>query len=144
MTPTARALKDLKELGFTAGKVEHYSIFTHRTHDLFGWCDIVSCRQGVGVLFIQVTSGYNHSTRVKKIKASETFPGVIASGARVEVWSYSKMGKAGKRKLWTLRREELKQEQAVSKIPRRRCTNAHEEEAAESEEGDGGAPGKEG
>lgn len=113
MTPTARALKSLRELGFIAGVVERYNPHTKKKNDLFGFIDIVSAREGVGILFVQATSGSHHAARVTKIRASDEFAKLIASGGRVEVWSYAKRGARGKRKTWTLRREELRLDNLV-------------------------------
>lgn len=107
-SPTARALADLRELGFAAQVVERFCIYSKRRIDLFGFIDIVAMHAGVGLLGIQATSDSNHAARVTKIKASPLFPVWLAAGGRVEVWSYGLRGDRGSRKTWTLRREEVK------------------------------------
>ena len=107
-SPTARALKEMRSLGFIAGVVERFNSFTKQKNDLFGFVDVVCAHPDCGLLFVQVTSGSNHAARVAKIRESENFPKLLAAGGRVEVWSYAKQGPRGKRKKWVLRREELK------------------------------------
>ncbi len=107
MSPTARSLKDLREMGFTAQVVERWCAFSRRRVDLFNIVDIVAMREGVGVLFVQCCAGASHAARVAKVKAEPRLPAILASGARVEIWSYAKKGARGKRKMWELRREEV-------------------------------------
>jgi hypothetical protein len=107
MTPTARALKDLKEMGYLAAVVERWNQYARIRQDLFGCIDLIALREGVGVLFVQACAGASHAARVAKVRAEPRLPAILASGARVEVWSYAKQGAHGKRKTWTLRREEV-------------------------------------
>lgn len=107
--PTARTLERLKQLGFDAGVVERFNPFSKRKHDLFGFCDIVAIREGVGTILIQTTSGNggNRSSRRKKIFSEPRAAIAARCGNRIEVWSWAKRGPRGKRKLWTLNREDL-------------------------------------
>jgi hypothetical protein len=104
--PTQRCLKDLKDLGFERQVVERFCIFSKRRIDLFGIIDILAIGQG-SVLGVQVTSGSNHAARRTKALAEPRLRKWVGSGARFELWSYSKRGERGKRKTWQLRREEL-------------------------------------
>lgn len=108
-TPTARALEDLREMGFTAGKVEKFNSFTKRFNDFLGCLDIIACRPGIGIVGIQVTTndGGNHSNHLKKMLAEPRLRPWIESGGRVELWSYAKQGARGAVKCWVLRREEI-------------------------------------
>ncbi len=106
-TPTKRSLDRLKQLGFEAGVVERFNSVTKRRHDLLGVIDIVAVREGIGVLGVQATSGDNHASRRTKALAEPRLRTWLASGGRFEIFSWSKKGKAGKRKLWELRREEI-------------------------------------
>ena len=107
MSPTQRAIKDLKELGFTAQVVERWNSYARVHQDLFGCIDIIACKQGVGILGIQVTSGTNHAARRSKAEDEPRIKEWMLSGGRMEIWSYSKRGGRGERKRWELRREEL-------------------------------------
>ena len=107
-SPTSRTLAELRGLGFEAGVVERrvpnrWDI----TIDLFGCIDIVAMREGSGIVGIQATSGGNHAARRSKSLAEPRLRAWLASGGRFEIWSWSKAGARGARKLWTLRREEL-------------------------------------
>lgn len=109
-TPTQRTLAAARELGWHGAVVEKWNHFVKRRQDLMGCIDVILWRDGSdGVLGVQATSGTNHAARVSKIRTllgeREDLRQWLMAGNRVEVWSWSKMGKAGKRKTWTLRRE---------------------------------------
>jgi hypothetical protein len=116
MSPTQRALKDVRSLGFTAQVVEKWNPFAHIRQDLFGIIDIVAVMPGFGILGIQATSGSNHAARRTKSVAEPRLATWLASGGRFEIWSYAQQGARGKRKLWTLRREEIKAADMECKI----------------------------
>ncbi|MBI5315852.1 MAG: hypothetical protein HZB34_07765 [Nitrospirae bacterium] len=104
MTPTARSLQHLKALGYAARVVEKWNPFAKIRQDLFG-ADLLALKAGQPVLAIQCTSGSNHAARRVKLEAEGFVALWKASGAALEVWSWSKQGPRGKRKTWTLRRE---------------------------------------
>lgn len=107
-SPTQRTIKALKELGFTCQIVEYWSPFAKRRIDLFNCIDIVAVKEGVGIIGVQTTSADNHSARMNKARETPAIAEWLRAGARFEVWSWGVKGARGKRKLWTLRREELK------------------------------------
>jgi hypothetical protein len=107
MTPTQRALADLKRLGFQAAILEKWNAYARVRQDVWGFADLLACREGCGIMLVQVTSGANHAARRAKILAEPRVRPWLESGGRVEVWSYRRAGAAGKRKVWTLRREEV-------------------------------------
>lgn len=109
-SPTQRALKDLRALGFQAQVVEKYNAFARIRIDLFGCIDIVAVREGVGILGVQACAAASHAARMTKAKAEPKLRLWLAAGARFEVWSYGLKGAKGKRKKYTLRREELTRE----------------------------------
>jgi hypothetical protein len=111
VTPTARCLKEARELGLTAQVVEKWIPQRRIRIDLFGVIDIIAVKQGIGIIGIQATSGTNHAARRSKALAEPRLREWLLSGGRYELWSYSKRGERGKRKLWTLRREEITAEQ---------------------------------
>jgi hypothetical protein len=97
----------MRDAGWLAGKVEYFNGHTHRMHDLFGFCDYIAI-DGNKTIFIQVTSGANHANRRDKILASpEALRVSVSPSRRIEIWSWRKAGARGKRKTWTLRREEI-------------------------------------
>jgi hypothetical protein len=104
-SPSQRALSECRKRDWPCGIVERYCSFTKRRHDLFGCIDLIALDGGRGALGIQVTSGSNHSARVKKTLEEPRILKWLQKGNRYEVWSYAKRGTAGKRKLWQLRIE---------------------------------------
>jgi hypothetical protein len=76
----ARSATHLRELGYVVDTTEHYNYFTKRRHDLFTIFDLVaiSPRNEHGtrdMVFVQVTSRGNLSSRIKKIaEAAATGP----------------------------------------------------------------------
>lgn len=106
--PTQRCIETLKELGFQYEVVERWNHYARIRQDLFNVIDIVAVRPGIGILGIQATSGTNHAKRRAKSIAEPLLRGWLESGGRYEVWSWSKRGERGKRKVWTLRREEIR------------------------------------
>jgi hypothetical protein len=107
---TRRAMDDLKAMGFSAWVVESRIPHTFITRDCFGFADILAHRRGVGILLIQATAGRNHASRRTKIFSEEITPAVaawLASGGRVEIWSYDQSQALGASKDHILRREEI-------------------------------------
>lgn len=84
--------------------VERHNTFSHKKHDLFGGIDLVALDGQPGLLGIQATSASNAGARVEKLSQLDTMRTWLRAGNRLEVWGWSKRGKAQKRKLWTVRR----------------------------------------
>lgn len=106
MSPTARSLQHLRELGYHARTVEKWNPFARVRQDLFG-VDVVGLKIGERLLVIQCTTGSGHAARRDKLHAEgfvDLWKGV---GVALEIWSWSKAGPRGKRKTWQLRREAL-------------------------------------
>ncbi len=106
-SPTARAMDELRKLGFQVQVVEKWNSFTHTRNDLFGCIDLIACKPGIGIVGIQATSGENHAARRTKSLAEPKLRVWLESGARFELMSFAKRGERGARKLWTMRREEI-------------------------------------
>ncbi len=119
-SPTARTLAECKRRGWIAGVVERHIPFPKPQGtkiDLFGVIDLVVIvppfdRDGNGwpepggILAIQATaSAAHHAHRRTKILAEPRAKAWVEAGGRLELWSWSKRGGAGKRKLWSLRVE---------------------------------------
>jgi hypothetical protein len=107
--PTQRTLKELRSLGFGAAVLERWNPHTRQRQDFVGCIDLMAWKPGVGVLLIQTTSGSNHGARWSKVCANPHIRGLMESGCRVEVWSWSKKCRDGRgtRKVWTPRRQEV-------------------------------------
>jgi len=104
MSPTARSLAHLRELGYQAKIVEKWNPFARIRQDLFGG-DIMALKAGEPV--IQTTSGKNHAARRIKLEAAGYGLLWHSVDAVLEIWSWERAGPRGKRKAWTLRREAL-------------------------------------
>lgn len=105
-SPTARSLERLRELGYTAKVVEHWNPYAKIRQDLFG-VDILALKPGEPVLVVQATTGNNHASRRTKLQEAGFDTLWASAGATLEVWSWSKQGLRGQRKVWTVRREAL-------------------------------------
>jgi hypothetical protein len=106
MSPTERALKQLRKEGYTCAIVEKFVRFPFPGHrvDLFGIIDLLAMKEGLtGLLGVQVTSASNMSARMKKALANKYLPLWKATGNRFEVWSFGKYGKRGEVKRWDVR-----------------------------------------
>src|SRR4051794_16166555 len=108
MSPTARALKDAREIGLTADKVEQrLPKLRNVTRDFIGCIDIIAY-DDEKTIGIPATSGDNHRRRVAKAGAGRRLRGWLKPRHRwLKVWSYARRGGAGKRKLGPRRCERL-------------------------------------
>ncbi len=61
-----------------------------------------------GILAIQACAGSSHANRMTKIRAELKTHSWLQAGGKFEVWSWAKQGARGKRKIWTLRVEQVK------------------------------------
>lgn len=102
----ARSIKILKSEGFHCGITEKYNSFVKIKNDLFGFADLVAFKKDLKniVLAINATTNSNLSNHIKKYSENKILKDWIECGHRFEIWCWSKMGKMGKRKLWTLKR----------------------------------------
>jgi len=108
-SPTQRSLKLLRDEGYTVQVVEKWQAFAKKRVDLFGCIDIIAIKDGVtGVLGVQTTSGSNLAAREKKARAIPALTTFLDAGNSFELHGWSKKGKAGKRKLWTVTRKEIR------------------------------------
>lgn len=111
ISPTQRTMAELRKRGWTAQVVEHRVPRVNILRDLFGVIDVVALAPGVFnleapyILGIQATSGVNHAARRDKILTEPRARQWVEAGGRLELWSWSKRGDRGKRKLWALRVE---------------------------------------
>ena len=107
MTPTARSLAVLREMGYTAEVVEHWNSYSKTRKDLFGWIDILAMHPDHGFLGIQACTRGDAAKRLRKALSCPQSRLWLQAGGRGEVWSWAKQGPAGSRKVWTLKREPL-------------------------------------
>jgi hypothetical protein len=109
MSPTARALAQLRKEGWLPAVVERWNPGARVRQDFLGFADILAVNERVhgGVLAVQVTTQAHVGDRFTKI----TTPPVSARTTRwlwsdntLEIWGYAKRGPRGKRKTWRLTR----------------------------------------
>jgi hypothetical protein len=118
MSPTQRALADLRKLGYHAQVVERWNPYAEIRQDLFGFIDILAIHpERHEILGVQACSGASHAARRAKIEAHDKVMPWLLSGGRLEIWSYSRRGDRGCRKLWTLRREVIPGVLPIEHIP---------------------------
>lgn len=117
ISPTARTLRYCREeLGWVVQVVEKWNPYARIRQDLFGCIDIVAIA-GDAIVGIQATSDANHASRVTKAMQEPRLRAWLAAGALFEVWSWGKKGPAGKRKIWTPRREPLELKLMPQAVP---------------------------
>lgn len=105
VSPTQRALAELRRLGFHAWVVESTIPKTFIKRDFMGWADIIYLTSSI--VGVQVTSGSNHAARRSKILAEPRAKAWLEAGGLIEVWSVDKQGARGEVKRWVIRKEEL-------------------------------------
>lgn len=90
MSPTQRALKRVREMGYEAQVVEKWNSFAKIRIDLFQCIDVVAIRAGVPVLGIQACAHGSMSARVKKcIEHGQAW---LSTGhTQLEVWAFRKL-----------------------------------------------------
>jgi hypothetical protein len=81
------------------------------TKDLFGFIDTMAVDNHF-LLAVQSTTDTHHQPRKRKALEAPAFA-VLSRHMHIEIWSWAKRGPRGKRKLWTLRRESLTDEEPI-------------------------------
>src|SRR5271155_4458070 len=130
MTPTARSMKYFRDRGCIVAGVEKTLHMPGRPfpmkRDAFGFGDLLVAVAGQqGIALVQVTDISSMSARRNKIThgiakeldepkrvaeaqaAQENARHWIGAGGRILLHGWGKRGARGKKKLWTLRREEI-------------------------------------
>jgi hypothetical protein len=105
-SPTARSLELLREMNFDAQVVEYFHGPSKKRRDLFGCIDIIAAHPTLGILGVQATSSSNHSARFKKA-CRAPIRKWLEGGARMQIQSWGLKGKAGQKKRWTVRVQQV-------------------------------------
>lgn len=90
---TGASVKRLESEGWTCCVVEQRIPHTFITKDAFAFGDILACSPTRGVMLVQATGGTstsNFHARVAKIKVEPRAAIWLASGGRIQVWSWEK------------------------------------------------------
>src|SRR3990167_6595315 len=109
-SPTQLSLKELRKRGYMASVVEKFNPWVKVRQDLFSFGDILAVHpERKEFLLIQATTGEggNVAERVRKVGGHKNAKVWVEAGGKVFVWGWAKRGKAGKRKMWTLREVEI-------------------------------------
>lgn len=112
-SPCQRSLKELRKAGWTCEVTERWNPFAKRRVDLWGFCDVLAMSPTLGILAVQTTSGPNVSARLEKIKGEPKAAIWLASGGRIVVHGWRKVGARGKRKVWECREVEVTKAEPV-------------------------------
>jgi hypothetical protein len=106
MSPTARTLAYLRELGFAViERVEQQVPGTFIKRDFMGCADLIAFgHPNAGIVAIQVTSGSNHAARRQKALREPRLEAWLRDGGRFQVVSWRQ---AAPRKPWAVRVEEI-------------------------------------
>ena len=103
MSPTARSLKRLRELGFVAEVVERFIPGARVRRDFLGLADVLAFYPGQpGVLAVQACVTGDQAKRAKKMRLNANTALWRSSGNGLAVWGWGKRGPRGTRKRWTL------------------------------------------
>lgn len=106
-SPTQRSLALLRKIWPLVAVTEHYNSFSRMRHDLFGFVDVLCCRQD-SILAVQTTSGSNVAARFNKIALLPSVVHWLSNPAcRLVIHGWRKVGARGKRKLWEVREVEV-------------------------------------
>lgn len=110
-SPTTRTLRECRKRAWQADVTERWIAGARIRRDLFHFGDVLALDGQPGSLAIQACAGASHAARRAKITSDpEVAPKARAwleAGNRIAVWSWAKRGERGKRKLWTLREDEI-------------------------------------
>lgn len=104
-TPTVRlTLAELHKQGWLAEVVEKRLPRLNISKDLFGFLDILAIKDGC-TLGVQVTSGSNVGSHVKKITSAPALGMVLKAGWRVELhgWRKVKLKRGGRKEVYRCR-----------------------------------------
>jgi len=93
MSPTARTLVRLRQLGFLADVCERYLAAVRRKRDLFGVADVVAVHpRDRLVLLVQATSRAHVSDRLARVRQRPETEQLLRAGVLVEVWGWHRVG----------------------------------------------------
>lgn len=111
-SPTARTLAAYRGMGFTVHVTEKWNPHAKVRQDLFGIIDLLAISRNhhpseSGIIGIQACAGASHAARKKKMIAAPHTRTWLEAGGFLRIVSWSKQGKAGKRKVWVRRVENI-------------------------------------
>lgn len=108
-SPTSRTLDRCRRWGWRTQVVERWNQYAKIRIDLFGIIDLIALTDDNRTIGIQATSTGNMSARVNKAleeKRDELLHWLRCDN-EFQVWGFALRGKAGKRKLYKLKRKKI-------------------------------------
>ncbi len=93
-----RTMEAMRKKGYTVGVVERWNAHCRIRQDLFGFIDLVSFRQDIGIVAVQCTTYTQHKKHRDKIFAEPRARGWLESGARLLLVSWQKVEELTKQK----------------------------------------------
>lgn len=118
MTPTQRSLAYLRKVGYDVFIVERFNAFAKVRNDLMGFADLLASRDGVPLMFVQVTTAANASKRRQKILHNPYAKRLVGQGLEVVLHAWGKRGARGETKRWTPEPEWMTEDQFANEDPR--------------------------
>ncbi len=119
MTPTARSLITLRRRGALPAVVERWNPHAKIRQDFLGFADILAVEPPQhGVTAIQACITKDMQKRLRKLLADPVLPKLrtwLAAENRVYIWGWSKKGKRGEPKFWTMTEIDVGDELAVQR-----------------------------
>ena len=93
MTPTAKTLTHLRQLGFVAAPCERFIAAVQRSRDLFGIGDVIGFHPRDRLaLLVQCTTAAHVADRLNRIRQRPELPLLLRAGLTIEVWGWHKHG----------------------------------------------------
>ncbi len=115
-SPAARSKRTLQDAGYFVAVTERWNPYAKIRQDMGGFADLVAWGPGP-ILAVQATSSANVSHRKAKILSLPQALTWLQAGGRLQIHGWGKQGARGKRKVWTLRVEELRLEDFQQPCP---------------------------
>ena len=117
-SPTKLSLAELRKRGYMVAVVEKFNPFVKIRQDLWNFGDLL-CVHPINkeFLIVQTTSdkGGNVSKHKQKVQDNKNLKIWLEAGGKFLIHGWAKKGKAGKRKLWTLREVKISENATTTK-----------------------------
>ena len=119
MTPTARTLTRLRDLGYHADVVERWLPRANVRRDLFGCIDVVAVHPHDRVILgVQATTAAHVAHRLAKARGQPALAAWLRSGGQFQVWGWCRRGRRWEVKVGGVEADDLAA--VVLQAPRRR------------------------
>ena len=103
-----RTSSHLKNLGFEVHTVQEYIHAIGKRRDLFHIIDVLTMRPDIGIVGIQATTKTHLADHRRDLIAKAASRIWLASGGRLQLWCWRKVGAKGGARKWAPRIEEAR------------------------------------